>query len=351
MPYATTQQMVSRFTLREVIALTDRNNTGAVDEVELGRALTDASGEIDAHLGRRYALPLTAGGQPMSAPPQILIGLCCDIARYRLTGTEVQETEAIRARYKDAINVLKLLAAGDMVFAESPDLVGAGNPNAAGSAVATTTSAAASSAATPSGRTDMQMVSRIENAMVDALRAAAGLASFRVPTIESYGGQLDDDLLEWVRVLPAMWVVFAGTDKPKAESVSKSRWRYSGTFTVFHAQRNLAGNRAVRQGDATNPGVYALMQLAAGTLLGRDLGLDIKELQPGSVSTVFSGIVNRDAVMVYATNWHAEWIETVPPPAAEPEGYLETLNLKYFLEPGDDQADAEDAITTQGTTP
>ena len=54
----------------------------------------------------------------------------------------------------------------------------------------------------------MQMVSAIENQMVAALKAAA--TSFRVPTIESYAGQLDDDALEWVRQLPAIWVVFAG---------------------------------------------------------------------------------------------------------------------------------------------
>ena len=55
-------------------------------------------------------------------PPTVLVGLCCDIARYRLTGTEVQETEAIRTRYKDAVALLKLLASGETGFAEGPDV-------------------------------------------------------------------------------------------------------------------------------------------------------------------------------------------------------------------------------------
>ena len=137
MPYATSAQMIDRFTEREVIAITDHANTGEVDTVKLDKALADASGEIDSHLGRRYALPLARGGVVLASQPNLLVGICCDIARYRLTGTEVQETEAIRLRYKDALITLKLLADGLAVFAESPDLVAAGNPNAAGSAVAT----------------------------------------------------------------------------------------------------------------------------------------------------------------------------------------------------------------------
>ncbi|MGC4076284.1 MAG: DUF1320 domain-containing protein [Rubrivivax sp.] len=136
MPYATPTQMIARFTERECIALSDRAGTGVVDEAQLlAGGLQPASDEIDSYLGRRYALPLAVGGVPMSTPPLVLVGLCCDIARYRLTGTEVQETEAIRHRYQDAIAMLKLLADGKTVFAEGPDLVGGTNPNGMGASV------------------------------------------------------------------------------------------------------------------------------------------------------------------------------------------------------------------------
>jgi len=137
MPYATAAQMVARFTEREVIAITDRDGAGVVDTVQLGKALDDASGEIDSNLGRRYALPLARAGVVLTDTPRLLVGLCCDIARYRLTGTEVQETEAIRNRYRDALKTLKMLADGDMVFAESPDLVTATSPNSPGASVKT----------------------------------------------------------------------------------------------------------------------------------------------------------------------------------------------------------------------
>lgn len=136
MPYATPAQMIDRFSERECVALSDRTGAGVVDESQLvAGGLVPASEEIDTYLGRRYALPLAIGGVPMASTPAILVGLCCDIARYRLTGTEVQETDAIRRRYKDALAVLQLLADGKNVFAESPDLVGGTNPNAQGASV------------------------------------------------------------------------------------------------------------------------------------------------------------------------------------------------------------------------
>lgn len=135
MPYASQADMVFRFTEREVIAITDRENTGDIDAAQLAAALDGASAEIDSHLGRRYALPLSTGGVPLVTAPKILVGLCCDIARYRLTGTEVQETEAIRDRYKDAIAVLQKLADGKVVFGESIDLQSSSNSNAAGASV------------------------------------------------------------------------------------------------------------------------------------------------------------------------------------------------------------------------
>lgn len=137
MPYATTAQMISRFTEREIIAITDRDGTGLVDEVQLGKALADASAEIDSHLGRRYALPLVRSGVALVDSPVMLVGLCCDIARYRLTGTEVQETEAIRNRYRDAVATLKLLASGEVVIPDGPDLAPAGSSIGAGGFVAT----------------------------------------------------------------------------------------------------------------------------------------------------------------------------------------------------------------------
>ncbi len=103
--YATTADMVRTFGESEVIELTDRTGTGEIDQGILDGALADASAEIDSHLAARYRLPLV----PV---PTHLIRICCNIARYMLTGSDVQETDPIRVRYKAAVDYLKLAAAG-----------------------------------------------------------------------------------------------------------------------------------------------------------------------------------------------------------------------------------------------
>lgn len=105
MAYATKADMVSRFGVHEVIAITDRENSGDIDEAVLGAALVEATAEVEGYLAGRYALPLA------SVPP-LVAGLCCDIARYRLTGCSALETEATRNRYRDAVRLLEQISAG-----------------------------------------------------------------------------------------------------------------------------------------------------------------------------------------------------------------------------------------------
>lgn len=105
MSYATTQDMVARFGEGEVIALTDRENTGSIDEAVLAPALAEATAEIEGHLAARFALPL-------ASVPQLVVGICCDIARYRLSGASVVETDPTRNRYRDAVRLLESIGAG-----------------------------------------------------------------------------------------------------------------------------------------------------------------------------------------------------------------------------------------------
>lgn len=105
MSYASKTNMLARFGEPEVIALTDRANLGVVDDTVLAGALVEADAEIDPYLAPRHVLPL-------ASVPKILTGFACDIARYRLCGAGVTETDEIRNRYKDAIRFLEQAAAG-----------------------------------------------------------------------------------------------------------------------------------------------------------------------------------------------------------------------------------------------
>ncbi|MFV2030598.1 gp436 family protein [Neisseria sp. S1] len=108
MAYASVQDMVDRFGDLELIQITDRNRDGEIDRDVAQTALDDATAEIDAYLGR-FA-------RPFADTPPILVRLCCDIARYRLSAANgVLITDEIRNRYKiDVLDLLRAIAKGDV---------------------------------------------------------------------------------------------------------------------------------------------------------------------------------------------------------------------------------------------
>lgn len=107
MTYALKANMIARFGEPEVITLTDRANLGVVDDTVLAGALAEADAEIEPYLAPRHTLPLTN-------VPKILVGFACDIARYRLCGAGVTETEETRKRYEDAVKFLVKVARGEI---------------------------------------------------------------------------------------------------------------------------------------------------------------------------------------------------------------------------------------------
>lgn len=107
MSYATLADLIAQFGDHEVIAIADRNRDGIPDQPLVDNALQRASEMIDAYLAARYALPL-------QAVPHQLVDVCCDIARYKLCGAEVTETDAVRLRYKDTLKLLEQIRDGKL---------------------------------------------------------------------------------------------------------------------------------------------------------------------------------------------------------------------------------------------
>ncbi len=99
MAYATQADLERRFGAAEVA------DAGRRDPERIARALEDASAEIDAYLGRRYALPL-------SSVPAVIARIACDIARYRLW--DDQAPDEVRRRYEDALRFLERVARGEV---------------------------------------------------------------------------------------------------------------------------------------------------------------------------------------------------------------------------------------------
>ena len=105
MTYAAAEDMQNRFNHQDLVLLTEREHStpGEVDMAVLTQALEDATAEINAYLSGRYTLPL-------SIVPTALVRICCDIARYFLSGDNAPEH--IHTRYTDALKFLQAVNQG-----------------------------------------------------------------------------------------------------------------------------------------------------------------------------------------------------------------------------------------------
>ncbi|TNI12703.1 gp436 family protein [Aeromonas veronii] len=111
--YATPEQFIKTFSEKEARSLTDEHHTGTVDIDKLSFALERASCVIDGYLVGRYKTP-------WPDTPGILIGYCCDIARYQMASDFRVLSQEIRLRYDDAIKFLTNVASGKIGLGRDP---------------------------------------------------------------------------------------------------------------------------------------------------------------------------------------------------------------------------------------
>lgn len=119
MAYATQADLVSRHGETEIIQLSDRANTGAMDAAVVTAKLADADAEIDAYLAQKFTLPLPF-------VPDVLKRIACDIARYHLY--DDRATEDVIRRYKAAIDFLRDVVKGTAGIGIDPG-TGSGAPS------------------------------------------------------------------------------------------------------------------------------------------------------------------------------------------------------------------------------
>lgn len=107
MAYATQDDLVPlRLTQKDLVELTDDDDTGDVDADIVTAALTEASGRVDSYCRGRYVTPLQAS--------ESLKALTLDIAIYVLftRRRETRVSETVSQRYQDAIAFLKDISTG-----------------------------------------------------------------------------------------------------------------------------------------------------------------------------------------------------------------------------------------------
>lgn len=105
MPYATQSDLAARFGEAELLQQTDLTGTDAINGQAVADALTDASALIDGYVSARYSLPL-------AVVPGLLVGVCCDLARYALYIEAVPPI--VQQRRDQAIATLRDISLGKL---------------------------------------------------------------------------------------------------------------------------------------------------------------------------------------------------------------------------------------------
>jgi phage gp36-like protein len=103
MSYATYEDLLANFGEQELELVTDRDRDGVPDDGVIEDGLQFAGDMIDGYLRVRYTLPLAFSSKA-------LVGIACDIARYRYY--QDQPTELVEKRYEWAVSWLRDVAHG-----------------------------------------------------------------------------------------------------------------------------------------------------------------------------------------------------------------------------------------------
>jgi phage gp36-like protein len=111
MAYSTQSDILEQIDEDVLIQLTDDDDAGAVDADMVTRAIADADALIDGYCGKKYTVPF-------STVPSLVRKFSVDIAIYNLYGRRKGAPEDRRNRYKEAVEFLKGVAAGNNSLGE-----------------------------------------------------------------------------------------------------------------------------------------------------------------------------------------------------------------------------------------
>jgi len=187
----------------------------------------------------------------------------------------------------------------------------------------------------------MLIYAQLEDAVIARVKNASdsNALGYRLAQVGSYGGEFDDDtFFTQFRKFPAVWVTVGG-DKPK--KISAKVWECQMALAVMVGTRNVRGERSTRHGDVREPGSYQLAQDVRDLLVGQDFDVLVAGLDLGPTRTLFNTKLGGEARSVLSLEFATRYTFRTPEP--DEDSYT-GINLRYYLKPGDDVADAVDVI-------
>lgn len=125
---------------------------------------------------------------------------------------------------------------------------------------------------------------QIEDRIIETLRAE--LSYLR--TVETYAGQLEEEIGKLPVLFPSAYVVYGGSTINRVDGPTHQE---TVEFSVLVAAKDMRGKEALRKGSPApnGHGVYGMVKDVLKALTNEDFGLDMEKLRPLRVSPVFIG--------------------------------------------------------------
>lgn len=119
MNYCTLEDVKGHVPDARLVEITDDthpNDSGSIQSAIVDKAIVDSSNLIDAYIGKRFKLPLPS-------VPSVLNSICVDLTIYNLYErvTEMNVTDGMQLRYKNALSLLKGIADGTISIGIDPE--------------------------------------------------------------------------------------------------------------------------------------------------------------------------------------------------------------------------------------
>jgi phage gp37-like protein len=188
------------------------------------------------------------------------------------------------------------------------------------------------------------VIGELEDALVARILAAqaAGLWPYKLMTVETYGGQIDESVQSTFR-FPAVFVAFKGWKK-RASLGARGRLILV-QLVLYVAARNPRNERSTRHGDMHEPGSFQIAEDLVALLENQRVGMPMTTaLSAEEIETLFiarkSDGANGESILAISMECEFAWTAALPECAnVTDDDWLKT-GQTFYIKPGDDIADA-----------
>jgi len=139
-------------------------------------------------------------------------------------------------------------------------------------------------------------IEQIEDAIISEIQGSS--IGVYCKKVESYAGQLEEDIGRTIILYPAVFVMFS---RSNARMLTGIEYEKSVTFTLFVVSKSLKSNTEARKDDY---GTYRMLDDLEALLVGNQLGLQIEPLS----------LVSEDAILttkqfsIYAAEYKVSFV-------------------------------------------